>query len=289
MRALRWGGLGLTVVTMMGLTPPAPAASAAPTAAAALAQLPRKGRAPMTGYDRLRFGPAWTDAVNAAGGHNGCDTRNDVLRRDLTGLRLRSGGCVVTAGVLNDPYTGRRIVFARNAQNRGKVQIDHLVALGDAWQTGAQGWSAVKRVQLANDPLNLLAVDGPTNESKRDADAASWLPRPAFRCAYVARQIAVKRKYGLWVTTAEGAAMARVLRSCPGRPLPTAASTSTPPIARSAPPKPRRTPVPRRGGAVYYANCDEVRAAGKAPLHRGQPGYRPGLDRDGDGLACDRR
>ena len=203
--------------------PGSSAAASSATALAALAALPVKGRAPKTGYSRAAFGPAWTDDTTADGGHNGCDTRNDVLRRDLVDVVPKAGtrGCVVAAGTLHDPYTGRTIAFVRGERTSAAVQIDHVVALSDAWQTGAQQLTAEQRARLANDPLELLAVDGPTNEAKGDGDAATWLPsNKAFRCDYVARQIAVKRAYRLWVTGAEAAAMRRVLQACPGEPLP---------------------------------------------------------------------
>ena len=150
---------------------PSPVPSMTPAqvrdAVTALAALPIKGRAPRTGYDREAFGPAWTDDVDVSGGHNGCDTRNDVLRRDLTAERLKPGthGCVVLSGTLADPYTGRTIVFTRGRSTSSRVQIDHVVALGDAWVTGAQQLTPTQRTTLANDPLNLLAVDGPTNSA----------------------------------------------------------------------------------------------------------------------------
>lgn len=188
------------------------------SALAALEALPVKGRAPRTGYDRARFGQAWADVDR-----NGCDTRNDVLRRDLTELVLKPGtrGCLVLAGRLVDPYGGRPIAFVRGPGTSNAVEIDHVVALSDAWQTGAQRWPEAKRVRFANDPLGLLAVSGPLNRRKSDADAASWLP-PAkgYRCAFVARQVAVKATYGLWVKPAEKAAITRVLDRCPDEPLP---------------------------------------------------------------------
>jgi hypothetical protein len=200
---------------------PSAAHPAAGSAAATLATLPVKGRAPMTGYSRRLFGPAWSDdASNVPYAHNGCDTRNDILNRDLTDKTWRTGthDCVVVGGTLHDPYTDRVLSFTKSRATA--VQIDHVVALGDAWQTGAQGWSSAKRLSFANDPLELLAVDGPTNERKGDADAASWLPpNKRFRCEYVARQIAVKVKYSLWVTSAERGAMQRVLAGCPAQPL----------------------------------------------------------------------
>ena len=138
-----------------------------------------------------------------ADGHNGCDTRNDILRRDLTDIVIKPGthGCTVASGVLHDPYTNTFITFTRGVTTSAAVQIDHVVALGDAWQTGAQQLSLAVRTNMANDPLELLAVSGPTNEQKGDADAASWLPpNKAFRCSYVAIQVAVKIRYHLWVT-----------------------------------------------------------------------------------------
>ncbi|HEY7857578.1 MAG TPA: HNH endonuclease family protein [Candidatus Nanopelagicales bacterium] len=188
------------------------------TALAALRHLPVKGRAPKTGYARLQFGPAWADTD-----HNGCDTRNDILRRDLHAIVLKPGtqGCVVLTGILRDPYGGSVISFQRGVQTSQLVQIDHVVALSDAWQTGAQQLSAATRLLFANDPLELLAVSGSLNEQKEDGDAATWLPPDrSYWPAYVARQIAVKTKYHLWVTAAEAAAMTRVLLRAPSTPLP---------------------------------------------------------------------
>jgi len=201
-------------------------------AGAALLDLPVKGPAPMTGYSRDRFGQTWTDDVTVNGGHNGCGTRDDVLRRDLKSIAVKSSshGCVVVSGQLDDPYTGQLIGFVRGP-NSAVVQIDHVVSLGDGWQTGAAQLTAQERTNLANDPLELLAVDGPTNEAKGDADAASWLPpNNSFRCRYVARQIAVKAKYRIWVTPVEKDAMSAVLSTCPGQPLPadTDADVATP-------------------------------------------------------------
>ncbi|GAB3873368.1 HNH endonuclease family protein [Terrabacter terrigena] len=205
-----------TTTSLPRTSTPTISAAQARVALSQLSALPVKGRAPKTGYSREQFGPAWTDDIDVAGGHNGCDTRNDVLRRDLTAERLKPGtrGCVVLSGRLADPYTGRVIAFERGASS-SKVQIDHVVALGDAWVKGGQRLTRVQRISLANDPLNLLAVDGPTNSAKRDSDAASWLPpNRGFRCTYVARQVAVKTRYHLWVTAAEKAAVARVLNGC---------------------------------------------------------------------------
>jgi hypothetical protein len=176
-----------------------------------------KGRAPKTGYSRAQFGAAWADVD-----HNGCDTRNDILHRDLTQVVYRTGTCIVLSGVLHDPYTGKTINFRRGVNTSPAVQIDHVVALSDAWQKGAFAWTVSKRTAFANDPVELLAVDGPINGQKSDSDAASWLPPSrAFRCSFVSRQIAVKSKYGVWVTSAEEAAFSRILASCPKQILPT--------------------------------------------------------------------
>jgi len=171
-----------------------------------------KGRAPKTGYTREEFGPAWADID-----HNGCDTRNDILARDLTGETFKGGtnNCVVDMGVLADKYTGTTINFVRGQDTSSEVQIDHIVALGDGWQKGAQQLSLDQRKQLANDPMNLMATDGATNRAQGDKDAATWLPpNKAFRCEYVARQTAIKAKYSLWVTKVEHDALVDVLVGC---------------------------------------------------------------------------
>jgi Protein of unknown function (DUF1524)/Excalibur calcium-binding domain len=241
------------------------------SALATLGELDVRGRAPRTGYEREEFGDGWADTD-----HNGCDTRNDVLARDLTGERFRSGSdCVVVSGTLDDPYSGRTIEFRRGEGTSDDVQIDHVVALSDAWQKGAQGWDADRRTAFANDPLNLLAVDGPLNQQKGDGDAATWLPpNTSYRCAYVARQVAVKTGYGLWVTRAERNAAATVLTGCPDQPLPGARADAT---AQAA-------PAPT---GTAYVDCDAVRAAGAAPIRRGEPGWSDAFDGDGDGIGCE--
>lgn len=206
----------------IGATIPSADAGMSGAAIAALRNLRVAGPAPTAGYSRDQFGQAWTDDVTVDGGHNGCGTRDDVLRRDLKSVTVKptSQGCVVVNGQLDDPYTGQLIGFVRGP-NSDDIQIDHVVALGDSWQTGSAQLTSQERTDFANDPLELLAVDGPTNEAKGDGDAASWLPpRESYRCRYVARQIAVKAKYRLWVTPAERDAMSAVLGSCPGQPLP---------------------------------------------------------------------
>src|SRR3954447_7350470 len=297
-------------------------AAAPTTALAALAAIGVKGRAPRTGYDRDQFGAGWVDVDR-----NGCDTRNDILARDLTGETFKPGtrNCVVLTGTLADPYSARTIAFQRGQTTSDDVQIDHVVALSDAWQKGAQQWDAARRTQFANDPLNLLAVDGPLNMQKGDGDAATWLPpNRSYRCDYVARQVAVKATYQLWMTQAERNAIATLLSSCPNQMLPAGVVVQVPhrqperaPAAAPAPapaPKPAPAPAPAPQPApapaakpapapapapqpapapppppasVSYANCDAVRAAGAAPVYAGQPGYSRKLDRDGDGVGCE--
>ena len=177
----------------------------------ALETIPVKGRASKSGYERAQFGDGWSTVL-------GCSTRNIILNRDLRDVVLDEE-CKVLSGVLDDPYTGEELRFS--SEHSGAIQIDHVVALSDAWQKGAQKLTKERRIQLANDPLELLAVDGPANQQKGDGDAATWLPaNKPYRCAYVARQIAVKAKYALWVTVAEKDAMVRVLSSCPDQALP---------------------------------------------------------------------
>ena len=183
-----------------------------------LETLPVKGRAPKTGYSRSQFGPAWAD-VN----RNGCDTRNDILKRDLTEIvyRAKTRDCVVESGVLQDRYSGETINFVRGNITSMEVQIDHVVALSNAWQTGAFKLSIAQRTALANDPLNLFAVKGRLNSQKGDGDAATWLPPlKSFRCDYVSQQVAVKAKYSLWVTAPEKSAILGILAKCPNQNLP---------------------------------------------------------------------
>lgn len=175
-----------------------------------------KGRAAKTGYDRSSFSH-WRDPDR-----NGCDARNDTLRRDLTNLVIKtdSNGCKVLGGVLPDPYSGKNIDFVFGAS---LVDIDHVVALSNAWQTGAFQFTDEVRLQFANDPLNLLAVSASLNRQKGDGDAATWLPpTKSYRCQYVARQIAVKKKYGLWLTKPEKVAMSTLLAKCPKEEIPSA-------------------------------------------------------------------
>jgi hypothetical protein len=255
---------------------------------AALAARQIKGRAPKTGYSREQFGDDWTTV-------GGCDTRDRMLTRDLTEKTYVAGDpCEVQSGLLSDPYTATAVMFMIG--DSSEVDVDHVVALSDAWQKGAQQWPQGRRVRFANDPLNLLSVDASANRQKGDGDAATWLPpNKRFRCDYVARQVAVKRRYHLWITRAEHDATERVLATCPGQQLPRSGrervrvrvtptrtpATATPSSAPSA--------EHRFANGRLFATCDAARAAGAAPLQRGTPDYEANshLDRDQDGVACE--
>lgn len=188
------------------------------SALAALAALAVRDDGAATGYERALFGDGWQDLDG-----DGCDTRDAILARDLHDVTFSTRGepCQVRTGTLEDPYTGTTVAFRRGNATSAAVQVDHVVPLLDAWRTGAAGWDETTRTAFANDPLNLLAADGPTHRSKGARDAAAWLPPAhAARCPYVARQVAVKARYGLAVDPAEREAMERVLQSCPAEPLP---------------------------------------------------------------------
>lgn len=184
----------------------APLTSDADRAAArkVIAKVATKGRGPKTGYERDKFGSAWKDSVDGVPlSRNGCDTRNDLLSRDGQKVRFRDGSdCVVVAMTLKDPYTGSAIEWRK--QQAAKVQIDHVMPLSYDWQMGAAHWNEAKRQQIANDPLNLLPVDGPANNAKRDSGPASWLPpyKPV-RCSYALRFAQVSLKYALPATDAD--------------------------------------------------------------------------------------
>ncbi len=272
-------------------------------ATALLTALPVRPQEPHTGYARDQFGPPWADADR-----NGCDTRNDILRRDLEDPRFEptSRRCALLSGVLADPYTGTQIHFDRGGG--AQVDIDHVVALSNAWATGAAHWPYKKRIALANDPLNLLAAQAAANRAKSDADAATWLPPDrAYHCTYVARQIAVKTKYELWVSQAEHDAMATVLRACPDELAPTGDAPTLAPIdppeppshaAKQSPPHatapakapPAATPSTPAKSAQdpSYGSCKQARAHHAGPYVRGKdPEYAYYQDRDGDGIVCE--
>ncbi|WP_284301793.1 HNH endonuclease family protein [Homoserinibacter gongjuensis] len=165
-----------------------------------------------TGYLRSAFGAGWRDPDR-----NGCDTRNDILARDLADVMFRPGthDCVVTSGTLLDPYTGMTIHFVRGNVTSEAVQIDHIVPLAWAWRNGAYAWDEKRRVEFANDPDNLLAVDGPTNMSKSDLGPAEWLPpSDAFECHYAAAFVSVLGKYSLSIPRSDRQALVETLHGC---------------------------------------------------------------------------
>ena len=208
--------------------PPEPAASVGqgdvpvgtldPAAAvAALAALPVAEKAPLDGYERgcgegegCVFGPAWSDVDR-----NGCDQRNDVLHRDLTAVEVRDGtqGCVVVAGVLDDPYTGQTVPFEK--ASAAEVPIDHVVPLAAAWVQGAAAWPEDRREAFANDLANLMATTRSENSSKGDSTADEWVPAdPSYGCSYATVVVTVKTTYTLSVTPAESQALQSLLATC---------------------------------------------------------------------------
>ncbi|MFD0705661.1 HNH endonuclease family protein [Alloscardovia venturai] len=172
---------------------------------------------PQGHYNRDDFGFRETDTDG-----DGCDVREDVLARDLQDVKYKwPSTCKVRSGVLHDPYTGTTINFVRGKNTSSAVQIDHVVALRNAWRSGAYKWDHAKKVQYANDMYNLLAVDGPANQNKGDGSADQWIPdNKSYACAYVARQIGVKARYNLTVTTNEKDAMMLILHGCSGQAVP---------------------------------------------------------------------
>lgn len=190
-------------------TPETPAvASSSDLAIDVLEKLEVKGRAPKTGYSREEFYNGWPTV-------DGCSLRQRIIKREF-GESAVLNGCDVIKGEFEEPYTGKYLKFESKQEISKGIQIDHVVALSDAWQKGAQYMDKEVRYRIATDPLNLLAVDGKANQGKSDGDAATWLPsNKKFRCQYVARQVSVKYKYKLWVTEAEKTAIFDILTTCP--------------------------------------------------------------------------
>ncbi|WP_197380876.1 HNH endonuclease family protein [Mycolicibacterium mengxianglii] len=184
---------------------------------AGVAQVPARVRS--HDYRRAAFGDAWTDDNDAPGGHNGCDTRNDILDRDLiekTYVAISRCPTAVATGTLRDPYTSKTISFVRGNQTGAAVQIEHIVPLAYAWDQGARNWTDELRVRFANDPANLVAVDGPANQAKGDAEPALWMPpNGAFHCQYAIQFIAVMRGYGLPVDAPSVPALQDAAATCP--------------------------------------------------------------------------
>jgi hypothetical protein len=184
---------------------------------AGIAEIPQRIRG--NDYRRAAFGDSWTDDNAAPGGHNGCDTRNDILDRDLvdkTYVSISRCPNAVATGTLHDPYTSETINLVRGNQTGAAVQIDHLVPLAYAWDQGARNWTDEMRVRFANDPANLLAVDGPINEDKSDGEPAVWMPpNHAFWCQYAVQFAAVLRGYGLPVDAPSVPVLRDAAGTCP--------------------------------------------------------------------------
>lgn len=184
------------------------------SALAKLAELPVKEKESGEDYERSLFSSSWASWRD-------CNVRQKILNRDLTNITLADNDCTVTSGTLIDPYSGKTLELTTKSAVSSKVQIDHVVALSNAWQTGAKYLTKEERKALANDDLELIAVSSKDNQEKSDGDASEWLPEnKSFQCPYVARQIAVKLKYRLWITPTEKSAMTEVLLTCPSEPLP---------------------------------------------------------------------
>lgn len=208
--------MAVLLLTVIIIAPSSVAVAEPLTAISVLNKLEVKGRAAKTGYTREQF-PHWLDPDR-----NGCDTRNDILKRDLKLIIFKEGtrDCKVISGELIDPFSGKKLLFNLNTA-ASNIDIDHIVALSNAWQTGAAYFDKDTRSNIANDPLNLLAVDASLNRQKGDGDAATWLPPlKSFRCEYVAKQVAVKFKYKLWVTSPEKKAITNILAKCPKQVIP---------------------------------------------------------------------
>lgn len=170
-------------------------------------------------YRRAAFGDAWDDGNDAPGGHNGCDTRNDILNRDLvdkTYVAIKRCPQAVATGTLHDPYTDLPVAFMRGNQIGAAVQIDHIVPLALAWDLGARSWTDALRLRFANDPANLIAVEGQANQDKSDAEPARWMPpNHAFWCQYAVQFAAVLRGYGLPVDMPSAAVLRDAAAGCP--------------------------------------------------------------------------
>ena len=265
------------------------AEDAADLTTTAVTAIPVKGRAPKTGYSREKFGDDWTSH------YTNCDTRETIQRRDIDEIKVASADrCKVVGGELYDNYTGKTIKITKS--NIDKYEVDHVVSLSDAWQKGAQSWSAAKRKAFANDPANLGLTSQKVNAQKGDGDAATWLPpEKSCRCAYVSQQVSVKQNYGLWVTAAEQKAMSRVLTSCRDETIATEdlSWTNVDDKVTVVKPKPKAKPKPEPKTEPQtdpqFGTCREANAAGYGPYVEGlDPEYDWYQDRDGDGIVCER-
>ncbi|WP_199549788.1 HNH endonuclease family protein [Streptomyces sp. N35] len=184
------------------------------TARAQLAKLPVAWGKNWETYKRAEFGETWSDAVDVPGGRNGCDTRDDVLRRDLKNLKEGDRNpCVVVSGTLVDPYSGKELPYYY--RRASQIETDHIVALGAAWRAGAWAWTPQQRLDYANDLDVLLATDKETNTVKSSQTPDKWKPpRQAYWCEYARRWTGIKAKYKLTVTAPEKLALQDLLATC---------------------------------------------------------------------------
>ena len=235
-------------------------------------------------YDRDYFGyPTDLDS-------DGCDTRDEVLIADsqvpvTTGTSL----CDVTAGQWYSPYDG---VLTDNPSD---IQIDHVVALSEAWDSGANQWDQAIAIEFGNavgSDDNLQVASRASNLGKSDYDPAEWLPDNTDAiCWYVTTWSQIKLDWDLAMDATEYTTVTSILANC-----------TTTESAAPANVIENRIVIVVGGGvsagtgddddnstiaAVYYRNCAAARAAGAAPIYFGEPGYRPALDRDRDGVACE--
>lgn len=244
-------------------------------------------------YDRDFFGyPADLDG-------DGCDTRDEVLIADSrVNVVMDSSVCGVAVGEWYSPYDGVL------TDDPGGIQIDHVVALSEAWASGASGWSSVDAVEFANavgGADNLQVASSSSNQSKSDKDPAEWLPEnDSAVCWYVTEWSRLKLEWDLSMDELEYGVVSDVLGSCSvsSSSMPVnvmerlfVASDTTVVVAADTDSGVSTGSVSSSSGgsssSVYYQNCSAARAAGAAPILYGEPGYRPALDRDSDGVACE--
>lgn len=208
----------LMAMMLLGLSLPSCQAAASTPTIEALDRLPvHEFVTDAPDYNRDAFGQRWSDDVAVEFGHNGCDTRNDILGRDLVDVTYKEGtrNCVVLTGTLHDAYTGQTVAFQRGEGTSDLVQIDHVVPLANAWYAGAYLWGEERRRAFANDPLNLQATTKETNQGKKALTADKWLPpSEEYHCAFATRVVEVKTRYGLGVSNKERVVLRDALDSC---------------------------------------------------------------------------
>lgn len=156
----------------------------------------------VAGYDRELF-RHWSDLDG-----NGCDARDDVLIDERVDGSV--SGCEVIGGIWSSIYDGVRTT------DPSRFDVDHVVPLKEAWDSGAWRWNANTRERFANDldyPGALIAVSASSNRSKSDRDPAEWLPERGL-CGYAKTWIAVKFRWRLAVDSKEKSELTRILGGC---------------------------------------------------------------------------